>query len=117
MAGQDNLYAVAASPSAVFAIGDSNANVRVQRLPAGQSTWIETVIPNLPAGAIFEGIWASPEDDAFAVGQSGRILRYAGTWGVVDGTPGMNLHAIHGSDRGNVFAVGAGGTILRYVAP
>ncbi len=115
---QVQLNAVAATPTSVFAIGNpGTTNVSAVRLPAGQATWMESVIPNVP-GKFFKGIWASAEDEAFAVGQSGQIVRYsAGAWAPVDQTPGSNLNAIHGSDRRNVFAVGVGGTILRYTGP
>ena len=118
MAGQATLRAVATTPTAVFAIGDGNVmTTSALRLPAGQSTWIETVIPGVPS-TFFDGIWASVEEEAFAVGAGGRIIHYTGTWSVLDtDTGGANLHAIHGSDRRDVFAVGANGTILRYTGP
>ena len=115
--GQATLNAVAATPTVVFAIGAVDATATAVRLPAGASTWIKDVVSGVPDGEIFLGIWASPQNEAFAVGNNGRILRYADGWSIATSGTGTNLHAVHGTDGGNVFAVGAGGTILRYTGP
>jgi len=116
MVGQANLAAIAATPTAVFAIGEGDATTTsAVRLPDGQSTWISEVVSGV-SDTFFNAIWAA-DDEAFAVAVSGRIVSFAGAWKVVESGTNADLYAIHGSDHTNVFAVGAAGTILRYVGP
>ncbi len=114
--GQSTLFAVAATPTTAFAIGEDDGTTTALRLPTGAAGWIKDPLPGVPAGATFTGIWAA-DPGAIAVGKSGRILHYTGTWAVVPSSTGTDLSAVHGSDLRNVFAVGAGGTIVRYTGP
>jgi hypothetical protein len=60
-------------------------------------------------------VWAAGEDDAFAVGDSGTIIRYDGSkWGVMDSGTSEVLTEVWGTSNTDVYAVGFSGTILHY---
>jgi hypothetical protein len=60
------------------------------------------------------GIWGSGPTDVFAVGASGAIYRYAGTWSKMTNTDSRALFGVWGSGPTSVFAVGTAGAFLRY---
>jgi hypothetical protein len=60
-------------------------------------------------------VFAVNASNAFAVGDSGRILRFNGTkWTAMTSGPGTVLRSVWGADLGNLFCVGNNGTILRF---
>ncbi|MBN2099088.1 MAG: hypothetical protein JW753_05765 [Dehalococcoidia bacterium] len=61
------------------------------------------------------GIWGSDSSHVYAVGTSGRIMRYNGSaWGTMSSGTTRELYGVWGTAWNNVYAVGASGTILRY---
>ncbi|HEY5948282.1 MAG TPA: hypothetical protein VIV40_22450 [Kofleriaceae bacterium] len=60
------------------------------------------------------GIWGSGPTDIFAVGGSGAIYRYNGTWSKMTNTDSRGLVATWGAGPTSVFAVGNAGAFLRY---
>jgi len=62
------------------------------------------------------GIWATPAEQAYSVGEFGTVMRWDGDeWLNVPGVPTVqSLNAIWGPDDGGFFVVGDFGTILHY---
>jgi hypothetical protein len=60
-------------------------------------------------------VWASNDDEAFAVGLNGERVRVIGQTVSVDRDPEpRRLNAIHGTSSANVYAVGDNGVIMNY---
>ena len=60
-------------------------------------------------------VWASNDDEAFAVGLNGERVRVIGqTVTVVRDPEARRLNAIHGTSSANVYAVGDYGVIMNY---
>ena len=67
--------------------------------------------------AALYGVWVGSSSSAFAVGESGTIVRYTGgtSWTSMSGVPTtVRLYSVWGSSSSNIFAVGQQGTVLRY---
>lgn len=61
------------------------------------------------------GIWGDHQNDVWAVGEKGTLLRYDGeTWTEMSSGTSHSLNALWGSDYDNVFAVGDTGIALHY---
>ena len=74
------------------------------------STWV----PQLPAPASFvNALWGPSSNVVFAVGQSGEVGRYAGSWAYAMQSA-STLNGVFGSDANNAIAVGNAGTAIRY---
>jgi hypothetical protein len=62
-----------------------------------------------------KGIWGVAANNVFAVGTSGIMLQYDGTfWHSIPSGTDDFLNSVWGSAPDNVFAVGENGTILRF---
>lgn len=73
------------------------------------SHWIRAITD----GVDMQGVWATAEGEAYAVGEYGYVLRLShGTWVSEGRFNRVNLRAVHGSSEDNVFVVGDFGTIL-----
>ncbi|MCP4109960.1 MAG: hypothetical protein GY749_31300 [Desulfobacteraceae bacterium] len=63
-------------------------------------------------------IWGSSENNVFAVGEEGTVLRYDGNednmWTKMASNTSSYLRGIWGSSENNIFAVGHSGTIIHY---
>lgn len=68
-----------------------------------------------PTGDVLYSVWAANEHSAWAVGQSGTLLRWDGrSWISQRSGTDVGLYSIWGADEDHVWAVGLGGTILRW---
>jgi photosystem II stability/assembly factor-like uncharacterized protein len=80
----------------------------------GGTSWTNTG-DSLTSGVNINGIWGSASNNVFAVGASGRIMRWNGSaWGTMTSGTTNTLYGVWGSASNNVFAVGASGTIRRW---
>ncbi len=71
----------------------------------------------IPSGTTsgLRGVWGNSKDDVWAVGDSGRILRWRGSaWASVSSGTTNTLFGVWGSSETDVWAVGASGTVLRW---
>lgn len=67
-----------------------------------------------PTGRNLNGVWSSAENDAWAVGEQGVVLRSDGArWNTVESGSGASLNAIWRSEPNEVWIVGDEGTVLR----
>ncbi len=79
--------------------------------PSGQ--WCTETAP-IASTVLLQAVWAIDNNDVWAVGQGGTILRRrCNQWSVVDGGTTQNLHSVWASAT-DVWVVGDAGTILRY---
>jgi len=68
-----------------------------------------------PQGNRLQGVWSISENDIFAVGRVGTIIRSDGAaWTVMDSKTNLHLNAVWGSSSNNVYAVGQGGVIMHF---
>lgn len=114
--GVENTYLASVwgvSADAAFAVGD---NV-ILRFDGTQ--WIQMALYG--SVGVLRGVWASGPNDAFAVGEQGRILHYTGPkpnpfteWAPMDSGTGNSLSGVWGSGPNNVWAVGGDDLILHY---
>jgi len=114
-----NIYALLCGTNTFYAAGDMGAIV--SRTSAGGagggankwSSVTSTVNTTLRA------MWATAENNIYAVGDGGTIIRYDGTkWGkvpIVTPPPPVSLRAIWGSSADNIYVVGDGGLVLHYL--
>jgi len=66
-------------------------------------------------GQNLNGIWGAAANDIFAVGASGRIMRYNGTsWSAMTSGTTETLYGVWGTSASDVYAAGASGTILHF---
>lgn len=93
----------------VFAVGGDD-DARILHLVGGEWT-----VEDLPIGNNLWAVWAASGNDAFAVGDAGKIFRYDGTaWTEMDTGVTANLRGIWGTSADNVYAVGFSGTVLYF---
>ena len=61
------------------------------------------------------GVWASSENNIFAVGLNGTIMHYSDNgWSALSSGTSNDLYSVWGSSPNNVYAVGKEGTIIKY---
>jgi len=98
-----------------YAVGD-NGNLRYSNAPFG--VW-NAMVP--PLDAIFDvrDVWAAADDDVFAIGPSGTVMRYRGgaslNWTPEEtGLTGAGFTAITGRHSDDVTAVASDGRVYHY---
>ncbi len=95
--------------SNVFAVGGYE-EARILHHVGGDWT-----VEDLPIGNNLWAVWAASGNDAFAVGDAGKIFRYDGTtWTEMNTGVTANLRGIWGTSADNVYAVGFSGTVLQF---
>jgi hypothetical protein len=82
---------------------------------AGAVVWTPYLIPGQ---TIFEGVWGTHADDAWAVGTTGTIVHFGAAgeprWEPQAPVVAVNLHGIWGSAKDDVWVVGDRGRVLHY---
>lgn len=69
----------------------------------------------LPQGDKLSSVWAADANNVWAVGDTGRIMKWNGTaWSPQPSGTTQTLDSVWGSDADNVWAVGAKGTVLKW---
>lgn len=97
----------AASPTAVFAVGESGAI-----LSSDGGSW--TPAPSVTTHWL-NAIWGSSATDVFAVGENGSIVHFDGeTYRKMDSGVNVALRGVFGNSPNDVYAVGDDGTVLHY---
>ncbi len=102
---QEDLEAVfAASPTAVWAVGGTNAATIVKS--TGNGKWTTETPPD--PNAFLYGVWGSSATDLYAVGAGGAILHSTGDgqWAAQTSGTMNSLHAVWGSSANDVWVVG-----------
>ena len=91
------------------------ARLRGNKLASEWSTLQSFVIGTPPpvVTADLFGVWSVGPSEVYAVGASGTVLRYTGSWSAETSPTTRDLRAVWAPAPGQAFAVGAGGTILR----
>jgi photosystem II stability/assembly factor-like uncharacterized protein len=95
----------------VWAVGDSysvggNAYYTILHSSDNGTTWVDGD-GGIVNGASLKGLWGSSDSNIFAVGASGRIMRYNGSAWSVQTTPRTEtLRGVWGSSATDVWAVG-----------
>jgi hypothetical protein len=84
---------------------DTALKAKVEKLmPLSTASW--TAVKS-GTGNELDGVWASPNGEAWAVGDLGTILHWNGTaWAAVSSPTQSPLHAVSGNGPDNVWAVG-----------
>ena len=81
--------------------------------PGSDPSW--RVEHPVSGGNLLAAAWAAGDDDVFAVGNGGTILRYDGSaWQHMDSGTDENLTGVWGLSASQVYATGFNGTVLRY---
>ena len=113
------LLVVGCTVAEPFAGGPEESEVAqrsvIEVCPTGQ--WcIESPPPEIPSTAMLHAVWALDENDVFAVGDGGAILRRLnGTdWFAMPSGTTSNLRSVWGSGPSDVWAGGVSGTLLHY---
>ena len=95
-------------PNVMYGIGNYGRIVRMRVNKSGIN-WIK-----MESGTSkdLKDVWGNSENDIYAVGLSGTILRYDGTsWSPMSaGT--SSYYGVWGSSANNVYAVGSGGVLF-----
>jgi hypothetical protein len=80
----------------------------------GGTSWTNTG-DSLTSGVNINGMWGSASNNVFAVGASGRIMRWNGSaWNSMTSGTTQTLYGVWGTSASDVFALGANGTIRHY---
>jgi hypothetical protein len=107
----NTLNAVWASSSTdIFAGGETStlAGVIYHSTGGSPATWTAMTVNGSPASV--HGLWGSGPNDVWAVGLTGEIHHYNGTWSKVGSGTTQNLMAVWGSGANDVFAAGGNGS-------
>ncbi len=108
-----NIYAMLCGITYHYAAGDGGMIVRRPSAPNNSDKWMAS-----PSGTtqILRGLWASADNNIYAVGDAGTILQFDGaSWIKVVSNTSTNLRAVWGSSFNNIYAVGEGGVVLHYL--
>lgn len=92
----------------------------VSRLAALSTVDTEEVLPwqTVAQGVTdktLRSVWAASDDDVFAVGDEGTVLKFDGKdWTQTQVMPAVRLHAVWGTASDNVYAAGDRGMVFQY---
>lgn len=106
--GTKALRGVHGTLNTTWFVGDNGVAWRVQPVP---------LVAAALGAARLNGVWAVSDQEVWAAGVAGTVLRYSGgAWRrvTVRGGRGKDLRAITGNPSGELWAVGVDGEILRY---
>ena len=108
-----NIYAMLCGIPYHYAAGDNGMIVRRSSASMNADKWMPLASPTMQ---ILRGLWASSDNNVYAVGDAGTILQFDGAmWRQVTSNTTTNLRAVWGSSFNNIYAVGEGGTVLHYL--
>ena len=108
-----NIYAMLCGVAYHYAAGDGGMIVRRSSASNNSGNWMVSASTTTQ---IVRGLWASADNNIYAVGDAGTILQFDGSaWNKVNSNTTTNLRAVWGSSFNNIYAVGEGGVVLHYL--
>ena len=113
-----NIYALLCGTSTFYGAGDMGAIVSRTSgggAGGGANKWVNVTSP---VNTTLRAMWATADNNIYAVGDGGTIIRYDGvSWAKVAITPPptATLRAIWGSSATNIYVVGDSGLVLHYL--
>jgi hypothetical protein len=121
VANGQNLKSIwGSSATDIWAVGDAwksgkNNYYTILHTTNGGTSWANTATVGTTTPQTLRSIWGTSENNVYAVGSSGTILRYNGTaWASVTSGTTNTLNGVWGVDSNHIWAVGSSGTILYY---
>jgi HEAT repeat protein len=101
------------SPGSLYVLGEWNLEGMKDEVTHYCRSGIRDITPGTEED--LESLWAGSDQDVFAVGENGLILRYNGDrWERMKSPTEQRLLAVWGTSPDRVYAVGRRGTIVRY---
>lgn len=108
-----NINAMLCGSAYHYAAGDGGKLIRRSSSPNNADKWMLATSPTTQS---LRGLWASADNNVYAVGDGGTILQFDGTtWTRMNSNSTTNLRAVWGSSATNIYAVGDSGTVLHFL--